>query len=225
MSVRAWFGRPADVVAPDLLNKVLSVESDAGIASGRIIETEAYLPDDPASHAFNGPTDRNRVMFGPAGHLYVYLSYGIHHCANVVTGADGSGQAVLIRAVTPIDGVELIRERRGRPDRELSDGPGKLCAALGIDLGHDGIDLVAGLGISIADDGDGPPDGTDRRTAHRDQQGGRRAAALPRAAPVLSRLIQAGEQTIARVEVCSPQGGRRAAARPRAGQSTISRSS
>ena len=157
MPERAWFGREADVVAPDLLNKVLRVETVDGVASGRIIETEAYLPDDPASHTFNGPTDRNRVMFGPAGHLYVYLSYGIHCCANVVTGAQGSGQAVLIRAVTPVDGIELLRARRGRPDRELSNGPGKLCAALGIELDHDGIDLLGDGRVSIDDDGTDPP--------------------------------------------------------------------
>ena len=157
MLTRAWFDRAADVVAPDLLNKVLSVESDGGIASGRIIETEAYLPDDPASHAFNGQTDRNRVMFGRAGHLYVYLSYGIHRCANVVTGPEGSGQAVLIRAVTPIDGLEIMRERRGRPDRQLADGPGKLCQALGIDLVHDGIDLLGNRHVAILDDGTPPP--------------------------------------------------------------------
>ena len=157
MPDRAWFGRTADLVAPDLLNKVVCVETGDGVASGRIIETEAYLPDDPASHAFNGPTDRNRVMFGPPGHLYVYLSYGIHCCANVVTGPDGSGQAVLIRAVTPIRGVELIRKRRARPDRELSNGPGKLCAALGIELKHDGLDLLGDRGVSIEDDGTEPP--------------------------------------------------------------------
>jgi len=153
VSARDWFAREADVVAPDLLNKVLRVEGGDGVTSGRIVETEAYLPDDPASHAFNGPTERNQVMFGPAGHLYVYLSYGIHRCANVVTGPEGSGQAVLIRAVTPIDGVELMRERRGRPDRELCNGPGKLCAALGIELAHDGLDLLGGLGVSFDDDG------------------------------------------------------------------------
>lgn len=157
MLTRAWFGRTADIVAPDLLNKVLSVESDRGIASGRIVETEAYMPGDPASHTFNGQTDRNRVMFGRAGHLYVYLSYGIHRCANVVTGLEGSGQAVLIRAVTPIDGLEIMRERRGRPDQQLADGPGKLCQALGIDLVHDGTDLLGGRHVAILDDETPPP--------------------------------------------------------------------
>ncbi len=157
MLERAWFTREANAVAPELLNKVLRVEVDGVVASGRIVETEAYLPDDPASHTFNGSTDRNRVMFGPAGHLYVYLSYGIHRCANVVTGQVGSGQAVLLRAVRPIEGVELMRGRRNRPDRELTNGPGKLCQALGIDLGDDGVDLVGESHISIVDEGTPPP--------------------------------------------------------------------
>jgi DNA-3-methyladenine glycosylase len=153
------------VVALDLLNKVLRVEGDGGISSGRIVETEAYLPDDPASHTFNGPTDRNRVMFGPAGHLYVYLSYGIHRCANVVTGPEGSGQAVLLRALQPIEGIDLMRTRRGRPDPVLADGPGKLCQAMGIDLEHDGVELLGGSDISIVDDGVPPP--TDPRVGPR----------------------------------------------------------
>ena len=153
------------MVALDLLNKVLRVEGDGGISSGRIVETEAYLPDDPASHTFNGPTDRNRVMFGPAGHLYVYLSYGIHRCANVVTGPEGSGQAVLLRALQPIEGIDLMRTRRGRPDPVLADGPGKLCQAMGIDLEHDGVELLGGSDISIVDDGVPPP--TDPRVGPR----------------------------------------------------------
>jgi DNA-3-methyladenine glycosylase len=96
-------------------------------------------------------------MFGPAGHLYVYLSYGIHHCANVVTGPEGSGQAVLLRAITPIDGIDLMRERRRRPDPELANGPGKLCQALGIGLAHDDADVVVGRRITILDDGSPPP--------------------------------------------------------------------
>lgn len=154
---RDWFERGALAVAPELLNKLVWVEDDAGVASGRIVETEAYLPDDPASHTFNGPTQRNRVMFGPPAHLYVYLSYGIHRCANVVTGPEGSGQAVLIRAVEPVDGIETMRVRRGRPDRELANGPGKLCQALGIGLRHDGADLLGAGGVSIVDDGVPPP--------------------------------------------------------------------
>ena len=154
---RDWFARDAATVAPDLLNKILRVDVDGDVASGRIIETEAYLPDDPASHAYNGPTARNRVMFGPAGHLYVYLSYGIHRCANVVTGGEGSGQAVLLRAVRPEQGLDTMRMRRERPDAELANGPGKLCQALGIELHHDDVDLLAGSIVSILDDGTPPP--------------------------------------------------------------------
>lgn len=153
---RAWFARDAPIVAPDLLNKLLIVNLDGATCSGRIIETEAYMPDDPASHTFTGETKRNAVMFGLPGHLYVYLSYGIHQCANVVTGPDGSGQAVLIRAVEPVDGIEAMRARRGRPDRELANGPGKLCQALGIDARHNDADLITSE-LVIADDGFAPP--------------------------------------------------------------------
>jgi DNA-3-methyladenine glycosylase len=148
---RPWFARDAPVVAPELLGKLLVVDRDGSMVSGRITETEAYTSDDPASHTFRGATPRNRVMFGPAGHLYVYLSYGIHRCANVVTGADGDGQAVLLRAVEPVEGIDVMRSRRGR--EPLADGPGKLCQALGIDLGDDGADLVGSAGICIVDDG------------------------------------------------------------------------
>ena len=145
-------------MAPDLLGKVLRVELDGVVSSGRIIETEAYTSDDPASHSFQGQTPRNRVMFGPAGHVYVYLSYGIHCCANVVTGAEGEGAAVLIRAIDPIEGVAAMRARRGE-GRALADGPGKLCQALGIRLSDDGVDLAApGSPIQILDDGSPPPD-------------------------------------------------------------------
>lgn len=127
--------------------------------SGRIVETEAYRSDDPASHSFNGPTPRSAIMFGPPGVLYVYLSYGIHSCANVIVGTDGDGQAVLVRAVEPVDGLAIIRERRaGRVDRELANGPGKVCAALAIDLADNGTDLVSpGTRLTIVDDGTPPP--------------------------------------------------------------------
>ena len=157
---RSWFARDAPVVAPDLLGKRLIADVDGVVCSGRIIEAEAYMPDDPASHTFNGRTPRNSVMFEPGGYLYVYLSYGIHHCANVVTGPQGSGQAVLIRALDRVAEIATIRRRRGgRPDAELVNGPGKLCQALGIGSEHNGVDLAAGP-VVIVDDGSlplGPP--------------------------------------------------------------------
>lgn len=143
-----------------MLGKVVSVVDADGLeVAGRIVETEAYCSDDPASHSFNGPTARSAVMFGPPAHLYVYLSYGIHRCANIVVGADGDGQAVLLRAVEPLRGIEVMRARRnGRPDRELASGPGKLCAALGIDLDDNGADLLAlASRVRILDDGTPPP--------------------------------------------------------------------
>lgn len=153
---RSWFDRDAPVVAPDLLGKLLHVELAGIQCTGRIVETEAYMPDDPASHTFNGQTNRNAVMFGPPGHLYVYLSYGIHQCANVVTGPVGSGQAVLIRAIEPVGGLDVMEARRGLSGRELSNGPGKLCRALGITAGHDGLDLVSSGIVWIGDDGAKP---------------------------------------------------------------------
>jgi DNA-3-methyladenine glycosylase len=142
-------------VAPWLLNKVLV----AGECSGRIVEVEAYRSDEAASHTFRGRTARNAVMFGPAGHLYVYFSYGMHHCANVVTGAEGAGQAVLIRALVPLCGLDRMRERRpaATPDARLADGPGKLCQALGLTLVDSGRDVCADGAVRLVDDGTPPP--------------------------------------------------------------------
>ena len=158
-----WFARDAPVVARGLLGKLLVVERDGTHVSGRIVETEAYLRDDPASHSFNGSTARNAMMFGPPGRLYVYLSYGIHVCANVVTGGNGDGQAVLLRSVVPVSGLDVMRSRRSeRPDRDLADGPGKLCEALGLTLSDNGATLC-GNGVDdmspirILDDGTPPP--------------------------------------------------------------------
>ena len=139
-----WFARSALDVAPDLIGKVFVV----GPCAGRIVEVEAYTQDDPASHSFRGRTKRNAVMFGPAGRLYVYFTYGMHHCLNIVTGDDGIGEAVLIRAVTPVEGIETMRTRRpGRPDRQLVDGPGKLAQAFDVDLRLDGS------AVTVLDDG------------------------------------------------------------------------
>lgn len=107
----------------------------------RIVETEAYDQDDEASHAFVGMTARNEVMFGESGHLYVYFTYGLHHCCNVVSGHAGHGSGVLIRGVEPVEGVELIEARRGMSGPAATNGPGKICQALGIDLALNGHDL------------------------------------------------------------------------------------
>ena len=159
---------PSDVAAPLLLGctltRTITLDGEKHKLVARIVETEAYDQDDPASHAFGGPSERNAAMFGPAGHLYVYVSYGMHHCCNVVCGPEGFGSGCLVRAVEPLEGVEVMRELReagragkahtGRSGKEqaerarkhplklrdLTNGPGKVCAALGIDkelYGHE----------------------------------------------------------------------------------------
>lgn len=175
---------PSDVAAPLLLGctltRTITLNGEKHKLVARIVETEAYDQDDPASHAFGGPSDRNAAMFGPAGHLYVYVSYGMHHCCNVVCGPEGFGSGCLVRAVEPLEGVEVMRELReaGRVGkaqagheaastghnreaqagheavqtkyvrkhplklRDLTNGPGKVCAALGIDKALYGHDLT-----------------------------------------------------------------------------------
>ena len=163
---RRFYRRDPREVAPDLLNKVL-VHGDR---SGRIVEVEAYCgSEDPGSHAFRGRTARNATMFGPPGLLYVYLSYGMHWCANAVCGEEGEGVAVLLRALAPLTGLDSMLDARGpaaRRDRDLCSGPGRLCQALGIGKAHDGADLVTtDRGVRIVDDGTPPPDepGNSRR--------------------------------------------------------------
>ncbi|MEW6581240.1 MAG: DNA-3-methyladenine glycosylase [Actinomycetota bacterium] len=138
----AWFfARPVEVVAPDLLGCLLVHDGVGGV----IVEVERYQEDDPASHSFRGPTPRARVMFGPPGHAYVYRSYGMHWCMNVVCDAEGTGSAVLIRALAPTRGVEVMRGRRpGVPDRRLCAGPGRLTRALAIDDRVNGTSLLHG---------------------------------------------------------------------------------
>ena len=134
-------GDPVDL-APWLLNKVLA----KGDRAGRIVEVEAYKGSiDPASHAYRGETVRTAVMFGPAGFLYVYFTYGMHWCANVVTGPEGQASALLIRALAPLRGVDEMRHARAaaRHDRDLCNGPAKLCQALGITGADSGADLLA----------------------------------------------------------------------------------
>lgn len=161
---------PSDVAAPLLLGctltRTITLNGEKHKLVARIVETEAYDQDDPASHAFGGPSERNAAMFGPAGHLYVYVSYGMHHCCNVVCGPEGFGSGCLVRAVEPLEGVEVMRELReagragkahtGRAGKELAErarkhplklrdltnGPGKVCAALGIDKALYGHDLT-----------------------------------------------------------------------------------
>ncbi len=151
---RSFFARESLVVAPELLGKVLV----SGDCAGRIVEVEAYRSDDPASHSFRGRTPRTAVMFGPPGHLYVYFTYGMHHCANVVTGADGDGQAVLLRAVIPLRGIDVMTARRRGRAAALADGPGKLCQAFGVDLSHSGTDVCGAGSVTIVDDGTPPPE-------------------------------------------------------------------
>lgn len=141
---------PPDDVAPRLLGARLETRRGGAVTAVTIVEVEAYRFDDPASHSFRGETARNRTMFGPPGRLYVYRSYGIHWCANIVTGPPGEGSAVLLRAGVPVAGEEVMAARRGRRDH-LADGPGKLCAALGISGDDDGADLLGDGDIRLVD--------------------------------------------------------------------------
>jgi DNA-3-methyladenine glycosylase len=138
MLSRDFFARTVHEVAPDLIGVTLLV----GGIGGRIVEVEAYDQEDPASHGYRGRTSRNEAMFGPPGHAYVYRSYGIHWCLNLVCGEEGVAEAALIRALEPTAGVDEQRRRRGVEDvRALCSGPGKLCQALGITREHDGLPL------------------------------------------------------------------------------------
>jgi DNA-3-methyladenine glycosylase len=147
----SFFDRPADVVAPDLLGALVVSRVGGVRTSARIVETEAYLGyRDPASHGYlHRRNQRNAALFGPPGSWYVYLSYGIHWCANLVCEAEGTASAVLLRALEPVEGVERMRERRGRvEDRSLCSGPGKLCQALGITRDLDGL-MMPDAGVVV----------------------------------------------------------------------------
>lgn len=154
---RSFFARDATVVARELLGHVLARQDGDTVLRGRIVETEAYLGvDDPGSHAYRGRTNRTQVMFGEAGHLYVYFTYGMHFCMNVVTGEEGVASAVLLRALEPLVGIDCMRVRRGmRPVDQLCNGPAKLCQAFSITRDENGVDLETG-GIWIEDEGTYP---------------------------------------------------------------------
>jgi DNA-3-methyladenine glycosylase len=149
---RRFFARDPLVVAPGLLGKILVV----GGRAGRIVEVEAYRgADDPGSHGFGGRTPRTEVMFGPPGHLYVYFSYGMHWCANLVCEREGTCGAVLLRGLAPLAGIDAMYAARpaARRDRDLCSGPAKLCQALGVHGIHDGVDVtLAEAGIEVLDD-------------------------------------------------------------------------
>ena len=160
---RSFFARDPLLVAPDLLGKVLTGRSADGTVAIRLTEVEAYAGrDDPASHAFRGPTPRTRVMFGPPGHLYLYFVYGMHWCMNVVTGVDGEASAVLLRAGEVIGGLDVVTARRpAAREPRLARGPAALTAALGLDGRSSGLDLcdpAAGVELGSGRTGPPPPD-------------------------------------------------------------------
>jgi DNA-3-methyladenine glycosylase len=137
---REFFARSVHEVAPELIGATLLMDG----VGGTIVEVEAYDQDDPASHGFRGRTARTASMFGPPGHAYVYRSYGVHWCLNLVCAEEGRAEAALVRALEPVRGLEAMRERRGlEPARALCSGPGKLCQALGITRAYDGLPLDA----------------------------------------------------------------------------------
>ena len=153
---RSFYEPSADKVAPRLLGQLLLRNTSEGLAGGPIVEAEAYLFEDPASHSFSGETARNRSMYGPPGHAYVYFIYGVHWCVNAVCAPKGVGEAVLIRAIEPTVGLDLMRARRHTAKTaNLTNGPGKLCAALDITRPLDSADLCdppSGLFIAVNPD-------------------------------------------------------------------------
>ena len=197
---RSFYARDPVLVARAVLGRLLVHGAADGLVAGRIVEAEAYRgADDPASHAFRGRTSRNAVMFGPAGHTYVYFSYGMHHCLNLVTGSEGRASAVLVRALEPVAGLQLMRARRGVAESaRLASGPGNVARALGLTRAHDGLDLVSGpLWLS-----DLPP-----------RRGGRRVARGPRIGIQAGldrdwRCFLAGHPCVSAPRTGAPQPGR-----------------
>jgi len=156
----SFFGRPADVIARDLLGALVISSVGRRLTAGRIVETEAYLgAEDPASHGYRRRRhERNAALFGPPGSWYVYRSYGLHWCANLVCGPEGNGGAVLLRALEPVRGLEAMRSRRGAvDDRHLCSGPGKLCQALGVTRELDGLSMVRSLVVVVPPEAEAPP--------------------------------------------------------------------
>lgn len=152
-----FLNRPSEVVAPELIGCILEREIDGITLRVRIVETEAYDEMDAASHSYKGKTPRTEIMFDEPGRLYVYFTYGMHYCCNVVTDKNGKGSAVLIRAVEPLQGEELMAELRGRSGIEISNGPAKVCQALVIDKRLNGHDLAtAPLKLFMRPNGDWP---------------------------------------------------------------------
>jgi DNA-3-methyladenine glycosylase len=161
---RSFFEAPPETVAPRLLGKILAHQTESGLLAGRIVEVEAYLgphnlPPDPAAHSFRGPTDRNRILFGPAGHAYVYAIYGRYFCMNISCELEGRAGCVLLRALEPLAGLEQMAQSRGlSPDakpKDLTSGPSRLCQALGLSReGQNALDLTdAGSALRVLDDG------------------------------------------------------------------------
>lgn len=150
---RAFYDRPTEVVAQELLGMILVRQAEDGLTAGRIVETEAYLSsDDAACHAVRGKTRSNASMFGPPGHAYVYPIHA-RHCANAVTGPADAGTAVLIRAIEPTEGIQLMQERRQlEPLLDLARGPARTCQAMAIDRDLDGCDLTTGTDLWIAEE-------------------------------------------------------------------------
>lgn len=197
---REWFARPTVTVARELVGCVLVVDagSDDEVRA-RIVEVEAYLgTSDPASHAFRGPTPRARIMFGPAGHLYVYLSYGVHHCANLVTEPGGTAGAVLLRGAAVIAGEPVVRRRRGAAAARdaLLRGPGNLCRGLGLALADNGLDVCSGPGrLAVLGAEDRPPVSEGVRVG------------ISAAADAPLRFAWRGHPAVSRPELCRQEKG------------------
>jgi len=197
---RVFFSRDPVIVARDLLGRILFSRSPEGVLAGRIVETEAYTGEaDPASHAFRGRTARNAVMFGTPGHAYVYFSYGVHYCLNVTADAPGVAGAVLLRALEPLAGMEIMRRHGDHgPEVRLLSGPGKIGRGFGLDLEDNGRDFTRGpLGLAA-----GTPV-PDREVAVSRRIGISRAVDLPyRFCVIGSRSVSGRAPTLP-----SPRGG------------------